>query len=128
MALSQPYHLVWPLSAQQVEGLDQMLQELYGAWKSQTATVTSSANSSRQGAMGPPGFPGDDGEQGEPGMPGPIGLRGVPGEKGLMGPPGLDGEADWNDPILFFGGSTVSGAASSGPSIAVVAARTIHGI
>lgn len=80
---SQPHRLSWPLTPEQVESLDDMLQMLFKA--SNGAVVATPAVStvvSIAGAMGPPGRDGEDGADGIPGPPGAIGATGAAGGGG----------------------------------------------
>lgn len=100
----QPYRLKWPLTPNQVEGVDEMLQILFKKVRDleiQVAGLTGTApppaqrqmfmieqqdDSSMWGSM----VPGPQGLQGPQGAPG-LSIPGLDGEEGAMGPIGLTG-------------------------------------
>lgn len=92
---SQPHRVQWPLTATQVEHVDEMLailfkqnRELLDALNALTLTTGSSSGASSSSASGLQiGIDGQDGQDGLPGLPGRDGAPGL----GLLGPPGLDG-------------------------------------
>lgn len=92
----QPMRLTWPLSPEQVEGLDDMLAILFKQQRvaANTAPTVIATSPIVSGVMGPPGLSGDDGEPGSmgpPGIAGPAGANGAQGPMGL-GVPGWDGQ------------------------------------
>lgn len=86
---SQPYRLKWPLSPSQVEGLDDMIQQLYKRVRALEAdtTVATTTIIQTSSVPGPPGRNGADG-QGRPGPPGAAGAAGATGATGATGASG----------------------------------------
>jgi len=118
----QPHRLKWPLTPTQVEGLDEMLEELFKAVRKLSVGVPAMGlptGLASLGRMGPPGSDGEEGQEGPPGPPGingTIGVNGVPGAQGPagLGFPGMDGQ-DGSDSIVpgprgNDGGSGATGA------------------
>ena len=103
----QPHRLKWPLTPTQVEGLDEMLEELFKAVRKLSVGVPAMGlptGLASLGRMGPPGSDGEEGQEGPPGPPGingTIGVNGVPGAQGPagLGFPGMDGQ-DGSDSIV----------------------------
>ena len=101
MARSQPYRVQWPLTAEQVEGIDEMFQILF----EDLGAGAAPGSQGLLGETGPLGFQGPDGDEGPTGPPGLTGATGATGPAGAdgsgssttPGPPGQDGD-DGRDP------------------------------
>ena len=100
MARSQPYRLQYPLTPEQVEGIDEMFQILFEDLALAGSTPGVRGLAGEIGARGSDGLEGDEGPIGVPGLTGspgttgergPSGPSGDDGEDGLMGPPGVQG-------------------------------------
>lgn len=87
MARKQPARLQWPLTAPQVEAIDEMFYELY----KRSSTVAASSGTTVVSGIGPAGPPGDPGEDGADGAPGPTGPAGAAGSTGAAGATGATG-------------------------------------
>ena len=86
---SQPYRVQWPLSPEQVEGIDEMFQILFDDLGLIERAPGLQGLTGETGPRGPEGFEGDEGSIGLPGAPGEAGS---PGPRGPMGPVGDDGD------------------------------------
>ena len=91
---SQPYRLQWPLTADQVEGIDEMFEILFNDLGD--VGLTPGVQGTR-GDIGIPGMTGPEGPEGAYGPPGLTGATGATGPAGAdgsgsLGPPGRDGD------------------------------------
>lgn len=99
----QPHRLQYPLSAAQVESLDEMLADLFKTVRSLEGQIaTAPVTTVVQQVGGVPGPPGTDGEEGAAGTAGP------PGATGATGPTGPTGASGVAAPISVGATTTVS--------------------
>jgi hypothetical protein len=90
----RPNPLQWPLTPENVDGLDATIEDIYQELRKLRAR-SGAGVIGEDGSIGPPGMdgaPGDEGAPGPPGVRGLDGAAGVQGAQGPMGPFGLDGE------------------------------------
>jgi len=105
--------LQWPLTAFQVEALDEMLYELYKRVGELSTGVTTGSPSSSTVPVStviglPLGLQGEDGAEGAPGIQGLTGAAGAAGVAGAVGPPGQDGQDGDTAFVTMSGGQRVA--------------------
>ena len=115
----QPYRISWPLSASQVESVDEMFQILFEDLAKTTALAESLSQT--VGPTGRAGSSGLRGADGRPGPPGPRGEQGDPGPQGSIGVPGrAAGRASWS--AVISSSSAVTSLTGTANQVAVSSA------
>lgn len=74
---TRPNPLQWPLSPENVDGLDATIEDIY-IWLRKLAAGAADGEDGEDGALGPPGRPGVDGAPGRPGPPARASLGRAP--------------------------------------------------